>query len=125
MLAAQRTIRVQKQVQAAAVRQLEWLVGGLGVLYTRVGKRHDGHPILTVTGLTVTPVTVKATVCYRQIPVPLIALYGTQKRPEPLFCMGIPAFVGLAWTSKWWRRGELNPRPKVLRPRYYMLSTLI
>jgi hypothetical protein len=24
----------------------------------------------------------------------------------------------------WWRRGESNPRPKVLRPRIYMLSAL-
>src|SRR5688572_10996670 len=34
-----------------------------------------------------------------------------------------PAFIGLAWTTNWWRWGELNPRPKELHLRHYMLSS--
>ena len=34
----------------------------------------------------------------------------------------IPALFGLPWT-KWWRWGELNPRPKELHLRHYMLSS--
>jgi hypothetical protein len=36
---------------------------------------------------------------------------------------GIPAFLALLWSLKWWRWGESNPRPKARDLRYYMLST--
>jgi hypothetical protein len=36
---------------------------------------------------------------------------------------GIPAFLELLWSVKWWRWGESNPRPKARDLRYYMLST--
>ena len=45
-----------------------------------------------------------------------------KKRPEPLLLLGLPAFVGLRWSLKWWRWRESNPRPKVLNARIYMLS---
>ncbi len=44
------------------------------------------------------------------------------KKAETLVLFGVPAFVGRSETVKWWRWGELNPRPKALHPRHYMLS---
>ncbi len=35
--------------------------------------------------------------------------YRTQKRPEPLLLLGLPAFVGLRWSLKWWRWREPFP----------------
>jgi hypothetical protein len=40
-----------------------------------------------------------------------------------LILLGVPAFFGRRWIFNWWRRGELNPRPKALRARRYMLSS--
>ncbi len=31
--------------------------------------------------------------------------------------------TGEGWVCDWWRWGELNPRPKALHPRHYMLSS--
>jgi hypothetical protein len=53
----------------------------------------------------------------------LLGRYQAQKRPEPLLLLGLPAFVGLRWSLKWWRWRESNPRPKVLNARIYMLSS--
>ena len=35
---------------------------------------------------------------------------------------GISSDSGAFWIFIWWSRGDLNPRPPVLRCRYYMLS---
>jgi hypothetical protein len=32
------------------------------------------------------------------------------------------ATLGVTFCIKWWRRGDLNPRPPALRPRLYMFS---
>ena len=37
---------------------------------------------------------------------------------------GLLDVAGTAWLLKWWRRRESNPRPQVLRPRFYMRSQL-
>ncbi len=41
------------------------------------------------------------------------------KKQKPLKISRIIKGLGV---SNWWSRGDLNPRPPVLRCRYYMLS---
>src|SRR6185437_3487401 len=48
--------------------------------------------------------------------------HWTQKRPEPLLLLGLPAFVGLRWSLTSWRWRESNPRPQMFHARIYMLS---
>ena len=48
----------------------------------------------------------------------------TIKPLKPLFLLGFKDVIGWFWTSNWWRRGELNPRPSIRHCRRYMLSTL-
>jgi len=50
-------------------------------------------------------------------------LLGLSKEKSP-DQQGFKDFVGLAWSSIWWRRGELNPRPSVRGLRLYMHSVV-
>lgn len=55
--------------------------------------------------------------------------HGTRKidGQKPAQCVGSGQEKGpgdYPGPSDWWRRGELNPRPKALRPQPYMLITL-
>ena len=45
-----------------------------------------------------------------------------QKSPQGLCHAGFQDFPGRIRKSKWWSWRELNPRPKFLHPRHYMLS---
>lgn len=53
-----------------------------------------------------------------------LGLPWTQKRPEALILLGLPAFFGLAWSFDWWRWRGSNPRPSVRCHWFYMLSRL-
>src|SRR5690606_33947422 len=112
----------QQQIQALAIGELGLLLSGLGLADGGVAQRHDGSSV-TVGRAAVAPVTDKATDAYRRIATARIGQGWTQKRPEPLILLGIPACFGLRWSLNWWRWGELNPRPKALHPRHYMLSS--
>ena len=49
---------------------------------------------------------------------------GQEKSRKALISLGFTAFLGLPGKTNWWSRGDLNPRPPVLRCRYYMRSHL-
>ncbi len=86
------------------------------------GKGHSGSSV-TVTGGGVEALTVKTIAGYHRSSTNYPGTLRTRKRPKPLYLLGIPAFFGLLWITKWWRWRESNPRPKVLHPQLYMLST--
>lgn len=44
------------------------------------------------------------------------------KSPQSLCYTGLVDFTELQYINIWWSWRELNPRPKFLHPRYYMLS---
>jgi len=47
--------------------------------------------------------------------------YAFQGNKKPAKPFGLRVSI---WFSIWWRRGELNPRPQVLRHKVYMLIPL-
>jgi hypothetical protein len=54
-----------------------------------------------------------------------LGLHGdikAKKSRKALISLGFTAFLGLPGKTNWWSRGDLNPRPPVLRCRFYMLS---
>jgi hypothetical protein len=60
----------------------------------------------------------------------MIAIDGNerQKTKNPRITRiyaGTLHFFGLDKTSKWWRRGELNPRPQALYRQFYILSLAV
>ena len=46
----------------------------------------------------------------------------TSGNKKPRVSAGLVDCYGCCRTGVWWRRGELNPRPPMLRLRFYMLS---
>jgi hypothetical protein len=58
------------------------------------------------------PPTAKVTACYRRFATDALGLRRTQKRPEALILLGLPAFVGLLRTITWWLWVDSNHRPQ-------------
>jgi hypothetical protein len=51
-----------------------------------------------------------------------MAPWRTLFRSKPFIGKNFLDFAGWARNYDWWRRGELNPRPRVFHLRDYMLS---
>ena len=51
-----------------------------------------------------------------------LGLFRTTKNPQSLMLCGFLVFLVPTRNIIWWSWGDLNPRPKLLHPRYYMLS---
>ena len=46
-------------------------------------------------------------------------------KKKPTGDSGLLYFFGSHWMGNWWRRRESNPRPRVFRSKFYMLSQMM